>query len=454
MSAAGPVRSTGGGAAVGAAGGVPAAARPPVASGMPGPGGLASAQAPPFRLPGEHFAAALGFWLLGSLGLVAVAPHLALGLFPLSRVVATTHLFTLGWITTSILGALYQFLPVALGTPIRSERLAHITFWLYVPGLALFVGGLAAGAHTPLLAGAALFTTGLLLFLGNLAMTLARARTRDVTWWALAGAGVFLFVTIALGLTLAGNLRWGYLGAHRFLALGVHLHVAIAGWVLLVVVGVAHRLLPMFLLSHGASGRPAVAAVALLAGGVGLLAAWHLTARWGILVPALLIGAGAAAFLLQAALFFRHRIKPKLDPGLRLAGVALAFLALALAMAPFALARGLAAPRLGVAYVTALVLGGLTLFVAGIYYKVVPFLVWYHRFGPLAGKRPVPRVAELFGARPAHAAGALLAAGALGLIIATLAGAPGAARLAAVAFAGGAATEVLQMFHIARRRPG
>src|SRR5688572_26779770 len=86
----------------------------------PLPGGLGSANAPPFRLPGEHFAAALTFWGVGALGLIRVAPDLAQGLFPLPRVIAVTHLFTLGWITTSILGALYQFLPVALRVPIRS----------------------------------------------------------------------------------------------------------------------------------------------------------------------------------------------------------------------------------------------------------------------------------------------------------------------------------------------
>jgi hypothetical protein len=45
-------------------------------------GGLISKSAPPFRLPGEHFAAALTFWLLGAAGLVWVAPDVAQGLFP------------------------------------------------------------------------------------------------------------------------------------------------------------------------------------------------------------------------------------------------------------------------------------------------------------------------------------------------------------------------------------
>jgi hypothetical protein len=289
--------------------------------------------APPLRLPGEHFIAAWFFLLCGVAGLVWASPDLAQGAFLSTRVAGVTHLFTLGWITTTIMGALYQFLPVALGQPIRSQRLAHISFALYVPGLTLFVTGLVSGRPTLMLPGVGLFGTGILLFIANLAATLYRATTRDVTWWALAAATFFLLLTLLLGSALAGNHRYGYLGAHRLTALGVHIHIALAGWVLLVMTGVAHRLLPMFLLSHGASERFAKAAVALIATGVMLLAALHhMQAPFNTLLPAALIGAGVIAFLLQARAFYATRHRPALDPGMRLAACALAVLAVALLM--------------------------------------------------------------------------------------------------------------------------
>ena len=410
--------------------------------------------APSLLLPGEHFAAALLFWLLGAAGLVWVAPDIAQGLFPLPRVVAVTHLFTLGWITLTIQGALYQLLPVALSSPIRSGRLAHATFLLHVPGLALFVGGLLAGSHGASMAGGALFGVALLLFAGNLAATLARAPARGTTWWALAGAAVFLASTVALGMSLAGNLRWGHLGGSRFLALGVHLHVAALGWAGLVMIGVAQRLLPMFLLSHGAAEWPGRAAVAGVGSGVALLLVLHhaLTPASLLLVAGCLAG-GMIAFVAQAALFFRHRRKPALDPGLRLAAGALAFFLLALVLAPLFVTLGLAAPRVATAYVLALVLGGFCLFIAGHYYKILPFLVWLHRFGPLVGTRTVPRVGELYSAPVASLAGALLAAGTLGLLLSTLLAATRAARGSAALFAAGAALLAIQMYLVSRRRP-
>lgn len=58
------------------------------------------------------------------------------------------------------------------------------------------------------------------------------------------------------------------------------------------------------------------------------------------------------------------------------------------------------------------------LFVAGHYYRIPPFLVWFHRFGPVAAGRDVPQVGKLFDHRWPGAATLLLAAGTAGLIAA------------------------------------
>jgi len=418
-----------------------------------GPGiGLAAAKAPPFRLPGEHFTAGMTFLVLGSIGLVLVARDLAAGAFPLPAVLGVTHLFTLGWMTTSIMGALYQFLPVALGEPIKSVPAGHVAFALYVPGVAVFVAGLIFEISPLMLVGAASLGTGLLVFIINLAATLLRATARDLTWWALAGADLFLLVTLVLGLALAGNRQWGFLGVERPVALRTHLHVALFGWVLLVIAGVAHRLLPMFLLSHGAGDRFARAAVGLLAAGAATLTVGHhgpaIVSRW---LPTLLFGGGLVALLLQARAFYRHRHRPALDPGMRSAAFALGVLAAALVLAAVALLID-PSPRASLAYVLALVLG-ISLFVAALYYKIVPFLVWYHRFGPLAGKGKISRVSDLYSARLAGAAGALLLLGVALLLVGVVAAQAGIARTGALLWTSGVMVEAAQMLALARRTP-
>ena len=73
-------------------------------------GGLVTPATPSIRLAGEHFSAATLYLIAGAIGLVWIAPELAAGILPLPHVAGVTHLFTLGWLTTTIFGALYQLL--------------------------------------------------------------------------------------------------------------------------------------------------------------------------------------------------------------------------------------------------------------------------------------------------------------------------------------------------------
>jgi hypothetical protein len=409
-----------------------------------------AAQAPPLELPAEHFAAALAFFVIGAFVLIADAPELAMGAFFAPRVVAAVHLITLGWIMLSIFGALCQFLPVAIGRGLRWQWLAHVTFGLHVLGAGGFVIGFVEGKQALIITGATALSAAFTLFAINLGMTLAAVRERSLTWWALAGATVFLVVTPLYGVLLQVGPIDG-LGVHRFHVIAVHSHVAVVGVVLLVIVGVAHRLLPMFLLSHGASERPAWVAVTLLFAGATLLA----LPTGGLAVDAvggMLAAGGVLAFVIQAVLFFRHRKRRALDPGMRLAAAGVVGLVVALVLAPIALSRGLADLRLLSTYFIVL-LGAISLFVAGHYYKIIPFLVWFHRFGPLVGTRKVPKVADLFSARVASIGGLLLVTGLAGLAAGAYLGSVALARAAAIGFAAGAIVEVFVIGGIARRRP-
>ena len=211
------------------------------------------------------------------------------------------------------------------------------------------------------------------------------------------------------------------LGPSPLTLLGVHVHLALSGFVLLVVVGVATHLLPMFLLSHGAPTWPAKVAAAALGAGC-------LSLRPSARRPRLVADRGAArprrgALIAMGALFYRHRVKKRLDPGMRLARAGMIGLVVTVGLGFAALAGGGLEPRSLTAYGVA-ALGALSLFVAGHHYKIVPFLIWFHRFGARLGTGPVPRVADLCDARIARIAGALLVAGVAGVLVGVLAGSP------------------------------
>ena len=268
-------------------------------------------------LAGEHFAAAMLYLVAGSLGLVWIAPLLATGAYSSPHVAGITHLFTLGWLTTTIFGALYQLLPVALGAPLRSVRLGHAGFIAFAPGAGLFAAGVATQVTMLHHAGIALIALGIILVAANVGSSLPRARARDVTWGAVVTALSFLASTLVLGIVLLHNLHTGFLAEARLRVLAIHLHVALVGWALVMMVGVSHRLLPMFLLAHGADVRWTKRSLILLATGVIALGA-GLAIRLAPVawIAVALLEAGIGCFLWQAYSFYRVRVKRKIDIGM------------------------------------------------------------------------------------------------------------------------------------------
>jgi hypothetical protein len=296
-------------------------------------------------------------------------------------------------------------------------------------------------------------TIGILLVLSNIGGALPRARTRDVTWAAIALALGFLSSTLVLGIILLHNLHTGFIGGARVRVLATHLHVAIVGWLLMMIVGVSHRLLPMFLLSHGADTSWTRRALGLLATGVVVLGTGLTLQQPGAAwAGALLLLGGLGCFFRQAYAFFRARVRKKLDVGMRFVATAIAFLAASAILGVAVLASGASHPRLATAYVITGLLGGIVLYVIGFFYKIVPLLAWTARFRGRMGKEPVPTVAQLYSARLGYVQLGLMAGGVGILSVGTAAGSAHAARCGAVLFLGGVLVFLAQLGRVARGR--
>lgn len=402
-----------------------------------------------------YFAPATLYLTAGSIALVAVAPELASGLYASPRVAATTHLLTLGWITLSIFGALNQILPVALEVPLASRWLAHATLAGLAPGAGLFAAGIASGSTSLQHAGIALVSFAIITGIGNVAVTLARSRTRDVTWTAMALAIAFLGSTLVLGVALLHNLHTGFIAAARLRYLAAHIHVALVGWALVMIVGVSHRLLPMFLVAHGARTHWSARSVAALATGTVLLAAGLLAnlAPMTLAGVASLVG-GVAMFAIQALAFFRARVRRSLDPGMHFIAAAIVLMTLAAPIGAVLAAAPARSGRLATTYVFTALAAGVTTYIMGAYYKIIPLLAW------LAGQRhagPAARVrtaAELSSPRAAHAQLALTLAGVATTIAGISAGSTQVTRAGAASFAAGAGLFTVNMALIALRARG
>jgi hypothetical protein len=427
--------------------------------------GLTTSYAPPFALVRNHFVASVAAYFLLTIALVIVAPWMQ-GHYFQPHLLGLTHLATLGWISMIMMGALYQLVPVVLETKLWSARLAQFTFWLFLPGAIGVIVHLWAYRTGPGWWGSGFLTiAAFALFVANLLATLAQVKKWNITGIHILAALVAIILAAALGFALAYNLWKPYLPGDHLHYLRAHAHLAFLGWVLLVVMGVAYKLIPMFSLAHGYSmtaGKWAFGLVSFAT--VGLMAAWSFSLFAGYtansnsleIFYALPLAAGIVAFLAQMWLVYRHRMRKQADVSMHHTVLSFVFLALATALgvAQFFLpARWPQAAREGfiLLYGWLAFVGFAGFIIVGQMYKILPFLVWFNKYSDKAGRAKVPMLKDMFDERSAKIelglmlAGFLIAAAALPLANTLL------FRIGAIVLAASAAIFVWNVITIFRR---
>jgi cbb3-type cytochrome oxidase subunit 1 len=370
-------------------------------------------------VPLRYFVAAQGAWILVLSWLPFRVDDL-LDFYYQGHLLALTHLVTLGWITMTIMGASFQLVPVALETTLFSERLARWQFWIMLMGLTGMVSHFWIGRHPGMAIGAGLVLVAVVLYLVNLGRTLWQLPRWDIVARHFAAALAYLGATAMLGNLMAVDKVFDFLGGQVLRTIHAHAHVAGIGWIGMMIFGASYKLVPMFSLGGHRVGRlPRLQFWLINAGILGLFWTLLASSRW-VAVFALMIAAAVALFLWEIRKTLRTRRRPRLDWGLRHALSAFAQLAV-LTLVGLLLATGWMpseefAARLAFAYGLWGLLGWVSVMIVGMTYKILPFLVWHHRYSDLVGERPVPSTTELLGTRVVQAEFWLLHAGLLGTL--------------------------------------
>lgn len=422
--------------------------------------GINPSAVPPARVVAPYLVAApLGLAMAGVA--LLTAPEGTLDGPSTPALLAATHGIVLGWLTMSIMGATLQLTTSVLGGRPPAVPLAMSAFVLYATGVALLVGAFADWRLPLLVAGGGFAVAGLACYLAAAARPLWTARPVSPELTSLRLAHLCLGATVALGLTWALALRFGWFAVTPALV-AAHAHLGIIGWLAIAITGVTYRLLPMFGIVRGVTPRfarqlpGALAAMAVVACAVYPLDPPPL-ARAGL--EAVLAALGGV-WLADAVRLYRGRLRRKPDLYSRATAGSFLFLGAALAATPLAAAWPADAPPGAHRIVTAagvLVLGGwagMTLVANS--YKIVPFIAWYHRFSARAGHESVPGTAELYSRHIAHAVLILVAIGTITGAGAALSGALPALRAAGAActVAGLFATVSLAGTFVVRPVPG
>ncbi|WP_299823811.1 hypothetical protein [uncultured Pontibacter sp.] len=315
------------------------------------------------------------------------------------KLLTLTHVAVLGWATMIIFGALYQLLPVVLDCKLYSEKLAVYTFILLGTGTILLAYSfwyfqLGWSMH----AAACALVISFVLFNINVIQTARKAPKWTIEADFIVTSAIWLLVTGIVGLLMAVNFTLPFLPLDHVHYLKLHAHIGMAGWFLLLIIGVGAKLIPMFLLAHPEDTRKLSWAYNLINAGLVLFILDHMVLHTKLLpLYGGLVVVGVLLFLLYLRDAKNTMQRKDIDLGMQQTFVALVLLLLPLALL-FVVSTDLGLPQrllssIYLVYGISVFLGFVSALILGQTFKTLPFIVWMHAYENHVGryKTPLPK---------------------------------------------------------------
>lgn len=320
------------------------------------------------------------------------------------RLLAITHLCTLGWISTIIMGSLYQMAPVISERSLYSFRMGEFAFMLHTSGvLLLAISFWNFNTGFIMQSAAVLLVSGIFLFALNIFLTFKGSVIKKIEMDFIQASVIWLLFTAILGLLMVFNFSYLIFNHEHLYYLKVHAHIGMLGWFLCLIIGVASRLIPMFFVSGKLPLNYLNIAFYCLNGGL-----------IGFVIDALFFNGIQRSFLyvslIIAALFlfilfireaYNSRLRKTLDIGMKytiisvfliMAPVVL-WLVVKQNMLPEAINQ-----RLSIAMVFTILIGFITMLIMGQTFKTLAFVAWLYHYQYLAGSKKVPLPKDMYSA--------------------------------------------------------
>ncbi len=361
---------------------------------------LAFKQSPAFSVPLRFFLNVPIFALLAAMLMLWAGPAaLASRWHPVT--LALTHLFTLGVLTSAMLGALIQILPVATNANVwRPSLTAAVVHALLTAGTLILVAAFLWGKPILFKLAAPVLALAFTWMIAAVVVGLHQHRlamdprsAEEILAIRLAMAA--LFATVVLGVSLAVALGWQW---DAPLVLLTHLHSAwgLLGWVGIVIMGISFQVIPVFQVTELYPARLTRWLTPLL---FSLLILWAGSMLWlanTSLFIRLLEGLLASASLAYAAstlhLLWTRKRKHADATTLFWRTAMLSLVACAVMGLTGAITKILLPVPLGILFIVGVSWSAIN----GMLYKIIPFLVWYHAQKDLQlALRVVPKVKQI-----------------------------------------------------------
>jgi hypothetical protein len=334
-------------------------------------------QSPALATPLQFFLSAPLFGMAAALLMLFTGPQLLQDRW-LPAALATTHLITLGFITMCMIGALYQMLPVLVGTRLyRSDISSKIIHSGLSLGILLLTIGLIGHRTALVIAAAVLLGCTLLLFLISISIALLSRPAARATATGMRLAVVALWIAAGYGLLLASGHGIDSLPLYRQHT-SIHLLWSALGWVTLLIIAVSYQVIPMFQVTRE---YPEPIKRLLIPGlFIALVSATlqhHFlhSPGWLRQLVTIALYVGLLSYAMVTLRLLLKRNKKRTDTSFFYWLFALAMLSISLIVYAF---TDPGHPQLYALTAITFFVGFVMSVINGMLYKIVPFLVWLH----------------------------------------------------------------------------
>jgi len=364
--------------------------------------GLSLEQAPHLSIPAGFFLAVpVGMIIAGCILAFTGAEGLSSPWHP--HTVALAHVGTIGVLLIGMLGALYQMIPVIAGSPVPAIRIAHGVQLFLLIGIATFVWRLLGGPAFAMTLASYSLGIAMLGFLLPVSWSLLNPATRNETTLGMRISVAVLAAIVIMGLVAARGYAGSGFPGNRFLLTQVHLTLALLGWVGGLIMSVSWQVIPLFYVAPrtGRMTRKLMLAALVIGLVLPFAAFWADSssgaslspARWAAVasLPAALVVWLVHPLLTVQSIARRKRRRSDASLLFWQAGLGSALLLIPLAI----LACTTIDARWQLLFGWFAIWGWAAMIMHGMLTRIVPFLVWFHRFAPLIGRSYVPSIRSL-----------------------------------------------------------
>ena len=344
---------------------------------------------PPIALMKPYFTLSGLFYVLSMFGLLFLDPKIPLNDFFL---IGWIHLYILGFVMMAIFAAMAQLSPIVIETKHYSVKIFNYLWYFLVAGLALMLVGFYIDISY-LLYGGSFVLISMLIYAIEFILTLKNSKRKTSITKAMWMSNFFLLLGIVTGLVMAAAFN-GYIEINPEDILNIHTFGLLVGFIILLIMGISIILIPMFGSSSRISDNEFTNSFYTVAFGVivMMISPFFYTTILEYLSYSIV---STAILLYFYQLYKMTNSRKRINHDIWAKHMYVAFSSFIVAfilLVSFIFTSDVHILKLGM-YM--MFIGFFGFIIIGNFYKIIPFLVWFHVYSPLIEEQAVPMLHEL-----------------------------------------------------------